>query len=322
MFDLHRSLGRSTLALFALLAGFWGTSFVAIQEGLHYFPPFTFAGIRYLAAGFIILTYAALTVDRWLPRGRDEWLSITVAGVLVFAVYHGLLYLGEQYVSGAVAAVVISLSPVLTVVFAALVLGEGDFDVRTLAGFALGVGGVVVLSQPDLSNLDERYLLGIGLVLAAGAAFALGAVLERPLRTDLPTRAMEGWAMVVGSLVLLGGGAATGESLAAISWTTTAVASLVFLTLGSGVLGFLAYFELLARVGPVDLNLVGYAEPVVATVVAWLLLGQVVSPATLAGFVLVFTGFALVKRDALARKVHALLPARDRGTGAYAGMDD
>ena len=39
------------------------------------------------------------------------------SGTFVIAAYHGLLYVGELHVSGAVAAVVVSLSPVLTAVF-------------------------------------------------------------------------------------------------------------------------------------------------------------------------------------------------------------
>lgn len=317
------SSGRATVALFAMLAGFWGTSFVAIQAGLRYFPPLTFAGIRYLAAGAIIVTYAAVTVERWLPRTLREWASVVVAGVLVFAAYHGFLYLGEEHVSGAVASVVISLSPVLTVVFATLLLDDGGFDLRTAGGFLLGIAGVVVLAHPAPGDLLGTSAVGILLVFVAGAAFALGSVTERPLRTGLPTRTMEGWAMVVGSLVLLGTGAATGESVAAIQWTPVALASLAFLTLGSGVLGFMVYFELLGRVGPMDLNLVGYGEPVVATLVSWLALGDVASPATLVGFAFVFAGFAVVKRDALRAKVRALLPDGDHGPqGTFAGLDD
>jgi len=40
----------------------------------------------------------------------------------VIAAYHGLLYVGELHITGAVAAVVVSLSPVLTATFAALLL--------------------------------------------------------------------------------------------------------------------------------------------------------------------------------------------------------
>ncbi|MFB6270312.1 MAG: DMT family transporter [Halobacterium sp.] len=288
--------GVSPAALMFLALGvIWGTSFPAIEIGLHSVPALSFAAMRYTAAGFIILAYAATTTDRWRPRGKEEWLAATVAGVLVIAVYHGLLYLGELRVSGAIAAIVVSLSPVLTAGLAAVLLNS-DIDVVEGLGLAAGFAGVVIVASPGTGDTD---LLGVALVFAGAVAFALGAVLARPLSTDLPVETMEAWAMLTGSVVLWVGAGARGESLAGVEWTLPAVASLVYLTLVAGCVGFLLYFELLDRIGAQELHLVGYLEPVVAAMMGWLLLGQVVDSQAVAGFAAIFIGFALLERDAL-----------------------
>jgi len=80
--------------------------------------------------------------------------------------------------------------------------------------------------------------------------------------------------MVSGAGMLLVGAALLGESPAAIVWNATSIASLSYLTLLSGVVAFLIYFALLDEVGPSQLHLVGYAEPVVAAVGSWALLGS------------------------------------------------
>ena len=280
-------------ALFVLLATLWGGSFVAIEVGLHYFPPLAFAGLRYVTAGVVILGYAVATTDRWRPRGTEEYLSIAVVGVFVIAGYHGLLYLGEQHVSGAIAAVVVSLSPVLTAGFAAVVLDE-RLTLSKGLGFALGISGVAVVAGLTPTSALSANVVGVGLVLLGGACFALGAVLTRPLRTDLPAAALQGWAMVGGSGLLFAVGAARGESLSAIQLTPTALASFAYLTLISGVVAFLLYFRLLDKIGPTRLNLVGYLEPVVATLVSWAVLGELVSSSTLVGFGVIFAGFAVL----------------------------
>jgi probable blue pigment (indigoidine) exporter len=281
--------------MFLALAAIWGTSFPAIEIGLHSVPALSFAAMRYSAAGLIILAYATHTTDRWRPRGTEEWLAATVAGVLVIAVYHGLLYLGELRVSGAVAAIVVSLSPVLTAGLAALLL-ESDIDVVEGLGLAAGFAGVVIVASPGTGGTS---LVGVALVLGGTVAFALGAVLSRPLSTDLPIETMEAWAMLVGSLVLWVGAGARGESLVGIEWTLPAVASLLYLTLVAGCVGFLLYFELLDEIGATELHLVGYLEPVVAAMMGWALLGQVVDSQAVAGFVAIFLGFALLKRQVL-----------------------
>lgn len=288
-----------TAALFLLLATFWGTSFVAIEVGLHAVPPLYFAGLRYALAGVIVLGYAAAVTSRWRPSGREEWVSISVMAVLVIAVYHGLLYVGELHVSGPVAAVVISLSPVLTAGFATLLLPEDGIDAVGALGLLLGVAGVAVVAGFDPSNLGSGTTVGVLLVLLGGVSFALGGVLTRPLSTDLPVEAGTGWAMALGGLLLLAGSVARGEPVGSVVWTDAALVSFVYLTLISAVVGFLIYFVLMERVGPTQLNLVGYLEPVVAALVAWALFGHGVDATTISGFATIFAGFALVKRRAL-----------------------
>ena len=297
------STPESIVGAFLLLAALWGTSFVAIEAGLDYFPPLLFAGIRYAIAGVVVLGYAALVSDRWIPRSRDEWLGVAVAGAFVIAAYHGFLYVGELHVSGAVAAVIVSLSPVLTATFAAVLLPSDRLGPFELGGFALGVIGVLVIADPVGTGLGSSVLLGTLLVFAGAVAFSLGAVLLRPLRTDFPIAALQGWAMVLGAGMLFVGAGALGESPGAIVWNTTAIASLAYLTVLSGVVAFLIYFALLDSVGPTQLHLVGYAEPVVAAVGSWALLGSLIGTEAIVGFLAILAGFLAIERREIAAYV-------------------
>jgi len=303
------STPESIVAAFVLLATLWGTSFVAIEAGLHYFPPLLFAGVRYAIAGTIVLGFAAVMSGRTVPRGRDEWLGVAVAGAFVIAAYHGLLYVGELHITGAVAAVVVSLSPVLTATFAALLLPNERLGPFEIGGFALGILGVIVIADPMEAGLGSSALLGVALAFAGAAAFSLGAVLLRPLRTDLPIAALQGWAMVSGAGMLLVGAALLGESPAAIVWNATSIASLSYLTLLSGVVAFLIYFALLDEVGPSQLHLVGYAEPVVAAVGSWALLGSLIEAEAIIGFVAILAGFLVLERHEIAAYVGVDEPA-------------
>jgi len=307
--DIWQFVSR-TPVLFVLVATLWGGSFVAIEVGLHYFPPLLFAGVRYSIAGAIILGYAAFAADRWRPVGPDEWLSIGVVGAFIIAGHHAFVYLGELYVSGAIASIVISLSPVMTAVFAALVLGR-RLSTAEVVGFVVGLVGVLIVADFDPTTAASASAVGVGLVFLSVVCFALGGVLLRPLRTDLPVAPLQGWAMVGGSGALYAVGALRGESLGAVQWTSTAIASLTYLTLLSGAVAFLIYFALLDRVGPTQLNLVGYLEPVMATLFGWVLLGDLLDPTTAAGFGAIFLGFALVKRRALVDLAGSVLASDD-----------
>ena len=308
-----RAAGRWLVPMqFLLLSALWGVSFVAIQVGLREMPPLLFAALRYDLAGLVMLAVAVGTTTHWHPRTGREWLATGVAGGFLIAVHHALLYLGQQHVSGAVAAVVLSLVPVLTALFAAVALPNERFDAPQYGGVILGFAGVVAIVAPTSGTLAVGSTIGVGLVLLSAAAFAFGSVALRPLSTDLPLRSMQAWGMLIGSGLLHVVSALRGEPVA-IPLTPTSLGALAYLSLGSGVAAYLLYFDLLDRIGPSELNLVSYLQPVVATLVSWAFLGELIDSSTLAGLLAIFVGFALVKRAAIVRVVATVTPRL--GTG-------
>ena len=286
------------MGLFLLLGLLWGGSFVAIEIGLIGFPPVLFASYRFYIAGVAILGYALVTTDHWCPRRYDEWLVVAIAGVLMIAATHVLLYLGVPYVSGDVAAIIISFSPVLTAVFASLLLND-RLTPLGLAGFLCGLVGIGLISQPDPSNLLTANMIGTGLVFGSAVFWALGTVLTRPLRTEIPVQSLQAWAMLIGAPLLHAAAIARGESLAGVTWTPMTVGTLAYLGIVAGAVAFLIYFELLDRLGAAKINLIGYLEPVAATGLSYLILGRVIDLPSVAGFVAIFVGFALIKRNAI-----------------------
>ncbi|MFC7018865.1 MULTISPECIES: DMT family transporter [Haloarcula] len=292
----------STTGLFLLLGLIWGGSFVAIEVGLADFPPLLFASFRFYLAGAVMLGYAVVSTDHWRPHRNDEWLVVGIAGGLLIAGTHAFLYLGVPYISGAVAAIIISFSPVLTAVFASALLGDRLTAVG-LVGFACGLVGIGLVSQPDPSNLLSANVVGVSLVFVAATFWALGAVLTRPFRTAIPVQSLQAWAMLTGAPLLHVTAIARGEALAAITWTPIVAGSLAYLGLIAGAVAFLIYFELLDRVGAAEINLIGYLEPVAATGLSYLLLGRVIGLPVVAGFVAIFVGFVLIKRTAIRKSI-------------------
>ena len=298
---------RRNALLFLALAVVWGSAFVAITAGLEYFPPVLFAALRYDVAGVLMLAYAYVATDQPLPRGRDQWLVVAIGAALLIAAYHALLFVGQQHTTSATAAIVVSLSPVLTTGFARIVLPSERMTTVGLLGLALGLVGVGLIARPDPDNLLAPEAAGVPLIAGAAAAFALGSVLTRRADTDLPTITMEAWAMLGGAAMMHAASLAMpSESISDVTLTAEALLAIGYLSVVASAAGFLLYFALLDRLGPIEVNLVSYVAPIVAAVVGWLLLGETVDALTVAGFCTIAAGFALVKRRALADEVAAL----------------
>lgn len=287
------------LALFLLLSAVWGSAFVAIKAGLAYFPPVLFAAFRYDIAGVLMFCYAVIASDRFLPRGR-EWIAVVSGGTLMIAGYHIFLFVGETdpAVTSATAAISVSLSPILTTGFARAFLPGERLTVVGGIGLLLGLAGVALLTEPRPATLFE-VSPGLVLVFLAAGSFALGSVLDRRYGYDLDIEPFEAWAMLVGAILMHGVSLGLGESIAAIAWTPTAVVSLGYLAVVASAVGFLIYFDLLGRLGPIEINLVSYLAPAFAALTGFLLLGEVVDVFAVAGFVVILAGFGLLKRDAI-----------------------
>jgi drug/metabolite transporter (DMT)-like permease len=296
------------LLLFCLLAAVWGSAFMAIKAGLgtpaapayFYDAPVLFAAVRYDVAGVLMLGYGAWVTDRWRPRTRQEWLPVGVAAVFLIAGYHALLFVGERGTTSAAAAVIVSLSPVLTTAFARVLLPDERLTVVGLVGMLLGLLGVAVLARPDPANLvGSRFE---ALVFGAALVFALGSVLTQRLDTDLPIETMEAWAMLGGALLMHAASVVLGETVTGRP-PLEATAALAYLAVAASAGGFLIYFDLLDRLGPIEINLVSYVAPVFAAIARFAVLGEVIDVPTVVGFLVIIVGFVLIKRRAIRQEL-------------------
>ncbi|MFB6103045.1 MAG: DMT family transporter [Haloplanus sp.] len=303
------------LTLFLALAAIWGSAFMAIKAGLAFFPPVLFAALRYDVAGLLMLGYAAWIVDDPIPRGRGQWSLIAIGATLLIAGYHVLLFLGESdpSVTSAAAAVIVSLTPVLTTGFARAFLPDERLTVVGGVGLLCGLVGVAVLARPEPGALLTGGVVAKLLVFGAATAFALGSVLTRRIEAELPIETMEAWSMIGGAVLMHAVALARGESLADVTVAVQGLLALAYLSLAASALGFLIYFDLLDRLGAVEINLVSYVAPVFAALAGWVFLDEQLSAATAGGFALIFLGFLLVKRRAIERELPRLRAALDAG---------
>ncbi|WP_114575834.1 DMT family transporter [Saliphagus sp. LR7] len=288
------------LAAFLVLSSIWGSAFVAISAGLEHFPPVLFAALRYDVAGLLMLGYAAVAVEDWVPESRADWAEVAVGSTLLIAAYHVFLFVGQQHTTAAAAAVLVSLSPVLTTVFARVLTPADALGPAGTVGLLVGLCGVAIVVGPDLSDPLATDAVARLLIVCAATSFALGAVLTRRIDGSLPVETMEAWSMLGGALLMHAISAAMGEPVEPAAWThPEALGALAYLAVVASALGFLLYFDLLDRLGAVEINMVSYVAPVAAAVVGWLYLGDIVGATTAGGFLVIAAGFALVKRRAL-----------------------
>ena len=190
-------MNRRAVAFFLATSVFFGGTFVAAKAGLSYFPPLLFVALRFDVAALALLTYVALTRSRadLLPRTRGDVAGILATGVLTVGLTNALLFVGQGYVTSGVASIIVSLNPVLTPVFAAMLVADERLSRRGAAGMALGLVGVGLVVSPDPANLLAGGVVGKLLLLGSATVGALGSVLIRRADSDLSSTVRTAWGL-------------------------------------------------------------------------------------------------------------------------------
>ena len=318
---------RRALLAFAVAGVLFGGTFVAAKAGLAYFPPLLFVALRFDVAAVALIAYAVATTprDQLLPSTWRDAAGILATGVLAIGLTNALLFVGQGYTSSAVAAIVFSLNPILTPIFAALLLADERLSRRGVAGMLLGFVGVALVVNPDPATVLD---LGVGKAILLGGAItgAIGSVLIRWAGGSLSSTARTAWGLPFAAALSHLLSWWTGESASAIVWHPEAVAALAYVGLLAGAVAYIAYFGLLDTAGAIRANLVFYAVPVVAALGGWALLGELVSTLAVGGFVTIFAGFAVIGsesidvRTTLSRlRDRVSMPSDDTSTDAMDG---
>ena len=291
---------RRSLIAFAVAGILFGGTFVAAKAGLAYFPPLLFVALRFDVAAVALLAYAAYTTDRerFLPRTWRDAVGVLATGVFAIGITNALLFVGQEYTTSAVAAIVFSLNPILTPLFASLLLADERLSVRGVTGMALGFVGVALVVNPDPSSLMTG---GVGkAILFAGAVTgAFGSVLIRWAGGGLSSTARTAWGLPFAALCCHLFSLWAGESPGAITWAPEAFLALGYVGLLAGAVAYIAYFGLLDAAGAIRANLVFYLVPVVAALGGWALLGETISTLAVVGFLTIFVGFAVIGSESV-----------------------
>ncbi len=285
---------RHPAILFIAVALFWGGSFVAMNLGLESLPPILFAALRYDIASLALISTALILRKDIRPQSIDDLQLIFVGSVLIISVPSILLFIGQQYVTSAIAAVIISLTPVLTPLFAFILLADERLSTRGALSTLLGLAGVIVIANPDTATTGQ--LFGVGLIAASTIVFALGSVLAAQYSRSMSMIPLQAWSMAVSAAILHSiSYGPVGESSPQGAVTVDVIVPLVYLGVFASALAYVLYFALVETVGPNETSLVNYATPLVTAGAGWVFLGEHITPTTVIGFILIMSGFVVLK---------------------------
>ena len=275
--------------LFVLL---WSTGFIGAKLGLPYAEPLSFLLIRF-ACVIGLLGLLALVLRRPWPHRPTQWLHIAVAGALLQGGYLAGVFLAiHTGMAAGVVALIVGIQPLLTAFLSASMVGE-RVSGRQWMGLVLGFGGVTLVVWDKL---------GFGGLSGAGFAFStlalvsitLGTLYQKRFCADLDLWSGSVIQFVAAALVLLP--FALAFETMRIEWGGQFVFALGWLIFVLS-LGAISLLHLLIRRGAATrVSALFYLVPPTTALLAFLIFGEKLGLAAVAGMAIAAAGVAIAVR--------------------------
>lgn len=286
------SLPWVALGMLAVLIFAWGGNYTWISIALRDIGPWTFTAVRYAGAAIVIGMALAFHggPNRVMPV-RGERTRLAAIGLLQGAGLTLLMTLSLQWIASTHTILLMYTNPLWALLLSVLLLGE-RFNIASIAGIALGLLGMAVLTNPLAMPWNAVTVPGVVSALAATIAWALGSVLYRRGKWE-STFWQQVFCQLAASGVVLTVLAITLESHHAIRLTPQLAAITIYNILVPTALAFWCWAQALARIRASTASQVLLLSPVFGITQSHFVLGEPLTPAVLASAVCVVTGACL-----------------------------
>jgi drug/metabolite transporter (DMT)-like permease len=276
----------------------WGSTYLAIRVMVETVPPLLGAGVRFTVAGAVMV--GVLSLRRRVRPTRAQLLSALLVGILLPGA-NAVVSVAEQEVPSSIAALLIASVP-LWVIILRRVAGE-PVSRASVGAVLVGFAGVALLLRPGEQSGDAT-VLGLAAVVVAALMWATGSFASPRLTLPRDPLVSTGWQMLLGGLVCVAVGLAVGEAgdVDVGEFSTRSIVALTYLVAVGSWFAFTAYAWLLQNAPIAKVATYAYVNPVVAILLGWLVLDEVVTPITIGGAAIIVVSVALVVRIESARR--------------------
>lgn len=289
----NAQLSLVDLALIAMTV-IWGSNFIVLKLTFLEIAPLAFMALRFVLASTVILAVLGLR-ERTLAVGRKDWLPLIAVGLVGTSLYQPLFIGGVSLTTASNSSLILASAPA----FIALinrVLGRERLDPRGWLGVALAfVGIALIVDSSGGIELGSASLAGDLLIFAATICWSLYSVLSAPLLKIYSPLRVTALSMAMGTLplVVIGAPAILSQNWARVD--ANGWAGLGYSFSLAIVVAYVIWNMGVRRIGGARTAIYNNLTPVVASLIAAVLLNEAITPLKILGAFVIFVGLYLAR---------------------------
>jgi drug/metabolite transporter (DMT)-like permease len=268
----------------------------ATREGMNIFA---FNAIRYIFAGASIVVVFFLQRRAWQKVGAGDWKRLLGLGLLAHVFYQMAFIIGLSKTTAGNSAIIVSTSPLWTVLFTAL-LHKERIRGATLGAMGLSLTGIamIVVGSGKKIEFGSEAVTGDLITLAAAMLWALNTSIQKPLVARYPSTQVALVSVGVGALVLPLVGV---PAMATMDWGAFTVWHYVAAILSGALsigLANVVWSHAVKKIGPAQTANFNNLVPVIAFAVSYFFLEEQYKWLQIIGAAITICGVWLARRTA------------------------
>ena len=280
---------KKSIIYIVLTAFFFGTLEVASKLGGASFNAIQLVFLRFLIGGVMLLPFAIHDLKkRAYKLTKSDLFYLLGLGVICVCISMAMLQYGVKRINANLASIIISMNPLFTMIFARFLVGEPFTKKKALVLVISFIGLLVVLNPATLftGSIDP---FGLIITLLAAISFGLFTAMGKKRLAKIGGMAQNSFSFLLGCavlfIVMLVAKIPVVEGI-----TLQSLPVLLYLGIFVTGAGYICFLKAIEIAGPSNASIAFFIKPVLAPVIAFLVLGEKFTWNLIVGIVIILIG--------------------------------
>jgi drug/metabolite transporter (DMT)-like permease len=292
---------KLVLAALVTVQVLFGINYVVTKVVVGVFPPLLWASFRIIIASLFMLSVAFMSGHEHPKDGKKFFGPLVIFALLGIIINQSSFLVGLRYTTSTNSAVLNTLIPVFTLLLVTL-RGQEPLTAKRLTGFACALTGVLIMRKLEDFTFSNKTWIGDLLTVLNCLSYAFFLSFGKKFLERHDRFWTTFWLFAYGSVGLTCLGMPDWLTFTWPVITPYLLACMTFAIVGGTLLTYFLNFWALAHARSSSVALFIYVQPIIATVLAWVWMGQQPTMRTMVASALIFVGMLLGLSNAPPKK--------------------
>lgn len=257
-----------------------------------YVSPFALVVMRAIGGVLLFWTFASFGVKEKVKR-KDLY-RLALCGMFGVAFNQMMFLAGLNFTTPIDASIIMTANPIVVLIAALVLLGERITWRKTLGIILGGSGAILLITSGGNVSLDSEHFVGNLLMLGNTSSYAMYLVLVKPLMKKYHPLTVIKWVFLFGSFIIIPVGFGQFSTTNFSNFTTEVWLSIGYVVIFTTFFAYLLNIVAMKWVSPTLASTYIYSQPVIASVVAIIMLQDHLTWLKVISTALVFAGVYFV----------------------------